>query len=70
MTYTVPNEAPPCRIYPVLTGQKALISGASKGLGQAMAIGVAQAGADVLINYNSDEAGAVYTKKVIEELGR
>jgi glucose 1-dehydrogenase len=34
-----------------------------------MAIGFAQAGAHVLINYNSDEAGAVHTKQVIEEHG-
>jgi glucose 1-dehydrogenase len=54
----------------VLTGQKALISGASKGLGQAIAIGFAQAGADVVINYNNDEAGALYTKKIVEEVGR
>src|SRR5579862_7304707 len=68
--YTPPNEAPPCRIPRVLVGQKALVTGASKGLGQAMAIGFAQAGADVLVNYNSDEAGALYTKKIIEEHGR
>jgi glucose 1-dehydrogenase len=67
--YTPPNEAPPCRIPRVLVGQKALINGASKGLGQAMAIGFAQAGADVLVNYNSDEAGALHTKKVVEEHG-
>src|ERR1700720_4322731 len=67
--YTPPNEAPPCRIPRVLVGQKALVTGASKGLGQAMAIGFAQAGADVLVNYNSDEAGALQTKKVIEEHG-
>lgn len=57
-------------IGPVLTGQKALVTGASKGLGQAMAIGFAKAGADVLVNYNGDEAGAVETAKAIEALGR
>jgi glucose 1-dehydrogenase len=61
---------PPSRIYPVLVGQKALVTGASKGLGQAMAIGFAQAGADVLVNYSSDEAGARQTVKTIEALGR
>ena len=50
-------------------GQKALVTGASKGLGQAMAIGFAQAGADVLVNYHSDEAGALDTKKIIEQHG-
>jgi glucose 1-dehydrogenase len=54
----------------VLKGQKALVTGASKGLGQAMAIGFAKAGADVVVNYHGDEVGAQYTKSVIEEFGR
>jgi glucose 1-dehydrogenase len=69
-SYTPPNEMPPAPIHQVLTGQKALVTGASKGLGQAMAIGFAQAGADVLVNYSSDEAGARETVKAIEALGR
>jgi glucose 1-dehydrogenase len=68
--YTPPNEMPPAPIHQVLTGQKALVTGASKGLGQAMAIGFAQAGADVLVNYSADEPGALETAKVIEALGR
>jgi glucose 1-dehydrogenase len=68
--YTPPNEMPPAPIHQVLVGQKALVTGASKGLGQAMAIGFAQAGADVLVNYSSDETGARETVKAIEALGR
>jgi glucose 1-dehydrogenase len=68
--YTPPNEMPPAPIHQVLTGQKALVTGASKGLGQAMAIGFAQAGADVLVNYSSDEPGALQTVQAIEALGR
>jgi glucose 1-dehydrogenase len=68
--YTPPNEMPPAPIHQVLKGQKALVTGASKGLGQAMAIGFAQAGADVLVNYSSDEKGARETLKAIEALGR
>jgi glucose 1-dehydrogenase len=67
--YSPPNEAPPSRIDRVLAGQKALITGASKGLGQAIAIGYAKAGADVLINYNGDRAGALETKRRVEEAG-
>lgn len=67
--YTVPNEMPPAPIDRVLVGQKALVTGASKGLGQAIAIGFAQAGADVLVNYYSDPEGAKHTAKVIEEHG-
>lgn len=68
--YTPPNEMPPAPIHKVLVGQKALVTGASKGLGQAMAIGFARAGADVLVNYSSDETGARETASMIEGLGR
>ena len=68
--YTPPNDMPPAPIHRVLVGQKALITGASKGLGQGMAIGLAQAGADVLVNYNSDEEGARWTAEEIKKLGR
>lgn len=61
---------PPAPIHRVLVGQKALVTGASKGLGQAMAIGFARAGADILVNYNTDEEGARHTARVIEEHGR
>jgi glucose 1-dehydrogenase len=68
--YTPPNDMPPAPIHRVLVGQKALVTGASKGLGQSMAIGLAQAGADVLVNYNSDEEGARWTAEEIKKLGR
>jgi glucose 1-dehydrogenase len=68
--YTPPNEAPITPVHPVLTGQNALVTGASKGLGQAVAIAFAQAGANVLVNYNTDEAGALETKAAIEKAGR
>ncbi len=68
--YTPPNEMPPAPIHQVLAGQKALVTGASKGLGQAMAIGFAQAGADVLVNYSTDEQGAYHTAKAIRRYGR
>src|SRR6201988_5364844 len=60
---------PPAPIHQVLVGQKALVTGASKGLGQAIAIGFAQAGADVLVNYFSDEPGARETAKAVEAAG-
>jgi glucose 1-dehydrogenase len=67
--YTVPNEMPPAPIHRVLVGQKALVTGGSKGLGEGIAIGFGQAGADVLVNYHSDEEGAKRTAKIIEEHG-
>jgi glucose 1-dehydrogenase len=68
--YSPPDEMPPAPIHRVLAGQCALVTGASKGLGQAMAIGFAQAGADVLVNYSSDEQGARETAAIIERHGQ
>src|ERR1700678_2310841 len=68
--YTPPDEMPPVPIHKVLVGQKALVTGASKGLGQAMAIGFAQAGADVLVNYSTDEQGAQQTAEIIRGYDR
>jgi len=68
--YTPPEEMPPAPIHQVLVGQKALVTGASKGLGQAMAIGFAQAGADVLVNYSTDAQGAQQTAEIIKGFGR
>lgn len=51
-----------------LTGKVAIVTGCSTGLGQGMAIGLAEAGADIVgIGYSSDPAE---TKKAVEELGR
>jgi glucose 1-dehydrogenase len=68
--YTPPNELPPSQRQSSLKGQKALVTGASKGLGQSIAIGLAQAGADVLINYYSDKTGAEETAHEVEKTGQ
>ena len=53
----------------LLSNQAAIITGASSGIGQAIAIAMAAAGAQVLINYHRDEAGAQDTLKQLELAG-
>lgn len=53
-----------------LKGQKALITGGNKGIGKAIALAIAKEGADVFINYHSDEEGAQETVEEIKALGR
>src|SRR5438093_13215453 len=50
-----------CPINRVLKGQKALVTGANSGIGQAVALALAHAGADMVVNYVSrpDAAEAV-----------
>jgi glucose 1-dehydrogenase len=68
--YTPPVEMPDRPIHKVLEGQKALVTGASKGLGEGVAVALAKAGADVLVNYHGDREGAERVVKEIEKTGR
>ncbi|MBI5692307.1 MAG: SDR family oxidoreductase [Verrucomicrobia bacterium] len=53
-----------------LLDQVVLITGASKGIGRALALGCAREGAHVIVNYNSDAAGAKAVAAEIATLGR
>ena len=48
-----------------LKGQKALVTGASSGIGAGVAVALAAAGADVVVNYAASAAGAT---KVVDEI--
>jgi 3-oxoacyl-[acyl-carrier protein] reductase len=53
-----------------LTGKVALVTGSSQGIGRATAQRLAQAGADIVINYRSNANAAAETRASIEGLGR
>ena len=53
-----------------LEGRVALVSGGSRGIGRGIALGLAEDGANVVVNYRKDEAAAKETVAAIEALGR
>lgn len=65
-----PQPQLPARQIPhLLKGQKALVTGASSGIGRAVAIALGQAGADVAVNYNRGEEAAREVADVIASHG-
>lgn len=47
-----------------------VVTGASKGIGRAIALAMAETGYDVAVNYNTDEAGAAAVCERITAMGR
>lgn len=64
------RRLPNAPYYPVLAGQPALVTGANSGIGRAVAIGLARAGADVVVNYVTHPETADAVVQEIEALGR
>ena len=55
---------------PPLAGARVFVSGGSSGIGRAIALAAARAGADVVITYRANERGARDVSREVEALGR
>ena len=53
-----------------LEGKVALVTGASGGIGRGIAQSLAEAGADVVVNYQRDADGAEETARIVRDNGR
>ncbi|MFF8421615.1 SDR family oxidoreductase [Streptomyces sp. NPDC015680] len=55
--------------WPLLRGQKALVTGANSGIGRATAVELGRAGADVVVNYSAAREAAEEVVREIESFG-
>jgi len=53
----------------VSTGKIAIVTGASRGIGRAISLALAQRGNRVVVNYSRDREGALAVEKDIREKG-
>ena len=64
------RPAPKLPFPKVLEGQPAIVTGANSGIGEAVALGLARAGADVVVNYVTHPESAEEVAHRIEGFGR
>src|SRR5881628_3222390 len=55
---------------PTLTGKVVLVTGASRGIGRAIALACAEAGADLVVGYRSSRQGAAAVATAAQDFGR
>ncbi len=53
-----------------LNGKVAIVTGGSRGIGRSICLALAEAGADILLNYSRSDKEADKVKKEIEKIGR
>ena len=53
-----------------MSGQRALVTGASGNIGRGIAVRLAEAGADVVVHYVNDSEGAAETVAAVQAVGR
>jgi 3-oxoacyl-[acyl-carrier protein] reductase len=53
-----------------LNGKIALVTGSSRGIGRAIALGLARCGVDVAVNFKTQQQGALVTGQQVKSLGR
>jgi glucose 1-dehydrogenase len=66
---TQQSTAPQLEPQRLLSGQKALVTGANSGIGRGIALALGEAGADVIVNYVTDEPAAQEVVAHIERSG-
>lgn len=63
------SDTPPVRDLLSLSGRRALVTGASGNIGASIALRLAEAGAELVVHFHRDEAGAGRTVAAIERAG-
>lgn len=67
---TMPTDNTPSTPALQLAGKRVVVTGASSGIGRAIALAAARQGADVVLTFRSNESGANQAAAAIRDLGR